>query len=143
MDEEVAPPSPLYLALGWLITGTFYFPSSLIYFCCNFTNGWCQPKEDGAIREELTLQARWWFDLPRDVASRGQESGPVLAPRLPCPLALPCPRPENSQPLALVLAKQNLVPFVMKGKSRDFQTLGFWQKGSGVGAERVESRTSV
>ena len=47
------------------------------------------------LGEEHTLQARWWFDLPRDAAFGGQESGLVLAPRPPLP-----PRPENSQPLA-------------------------------------------
>ena len=46
------------------------------------------------LGEELALQAHWWFDLPQDAVSRGQESGPVPAPRPPLP-----PRPENSQPL--------------------------------------------
>lgn len=43
------------------------------------------------LGEELALQAHWWFDLPQDTVSRGQESGPVPAPRPPLP-----PRPENS-----------------------------------------------
>lgn len=60
------------------------------------------------------------------------------------PLALPCPLAlRTPSHCLLALAKQNLVPFVMKGKSRDFQMLGFRQKGSGVEVERVESRIRV
>lgn len=60
------------------------------------------------------------------------------------PLALPCPLVLRTPSCCLLaLTKQNLVPFVMKGKSRDFQMLGFWQKGSGMGVESVESRISV